>query len=59
MSYLHVAVFMMIELSCVLDVEHHTTFRRHVAHQAGPLCAYERSPHDRHSHLNMDIWSFW
>ena len=25
---------MMIELSCVLDVEHHTTFRRHVAHQA-------------------------
>ena len=49
----------MIEQSCVLDVEHHTTFRRHVAHQAGPLCAYKRNPHDRHSHLNMDIWSFW
>ena len=52
-------VFMMIEQSCVLDVEHRTTFRRHVAHQAGPLCAFKRNIHDRHSHLNMDIWSFW
>ena len=52
-------VFMMIEQSCVLDVEHRTTFHRHVAHQAGPLCALKRNPHDRHSHLNMDIWCFW
>ena len=50
---------MMIEQSCVLDVEHPTIFHRHVAHQAGPPCAYKRNPHDRHSHLNMDIWSFW
>ena len=52
-------LFMMIEQSCVLDVEHRTTFHRHVAHQAGPLCALKRNPHDRHSHLNMDIWCFW
>ena len=52
-------VFMMIEQSCVLDVEHRTTFHRHVAHQAGPLCALKRNLHDRHSHLNMDIWCFW
>ena len=30
----------MIEQSCVLDVEHRTTFHRHVAHQAGPLCGH-------------------
>ena len=34
----------MIEQSCVLDVEHRTTFHRHVAHQAGPLCALKRNP---------------
>ena len=49
----------MIEQSCVLDVVHCTTFHRHLAHQAGPLCALKRNPHDRHSHLNMDIWCFW
>ena len=52
-------VYTMIEQSCVLDVVHCTTFHRHVAHQAGPLCALKRNPHDRHSHLNMDIWCFW
>ena len=30
-SYPHVVVFMMIERSCVLDVEDRTTFHRHVA----------------------------
>ncbi len=49
----------MIEQSCVLDVVHCTTFHRHLAHQAGPLCALKRNLHDRHSHLNMDIWCFW
>ena len=34
----------MIEQSCVLDVVHRTTFHRHVAHQAGPLCALKRNP---------------
>ena len=30
-------VFMMIEQSCVLDVEHRTTFHRHVAFEHGHL----------------------
>ena len=45
----------MIVQSCVLDVAHCTTFHRHVAHQAGPLCALKRNPHDcqsfEHGHL--------
>ena len=54
-SHPHVVfVYMMIEQSCVLDVVHRTTFHRHVAHQAGPLCALKRNPHNGHS-----IWCFW